>query len=253
MQAAAVAVLAATVHAEDQQPLFAPSVHGHEHVGSRELLHSSQLAPAVAGDPTLAIRRNVDLCDVVAVLDVSDRDGATALLQQPLHKLAATSPLRQVAGDEGDMADVLEDGARGQLQLLPRSTFLAQRIAHLLVSHDEPVRVKAPPPGYFLPQAPREEAWALRLDAAHDLQLGPSSRLVRAENHEPLRATPALAPFVVLAHEEHEAAPLFLHGAQSSTASSRDVADAIAGHIHHSAIVAILPTIDINRALELLE
>mmetsp|Transcript_55642 Transcript_55642/g.150010 ORF Transcript_55642/g.150010 Transcript_55642/m.150010 type:complete len:555 (-) Transcript_55642:30-1694(-) len=253
MQATAVAVLAATVHAEDQQPLFAPSVHGHEHVGSRELLHSSQLAPAVASYPALAIRRNVDLRDVVAVLDVSDRDGATALLQQPLHKLAATSPLRQVAGDEGDMADVLEDGARGQLQLFPRSTFLAQCIAHLLVSHDEPVRVKAPPPGDLLPQAPREEAWAFRLDAAHDLQLGPSSRLVRAENHEPLRATPALAPFVVLAHEEHEAAPLFLHGAQSSTASSRDVADAIAGHVHASAVVAILPVFHVDRALQLLE
>mmetsp|Transcript_8114 Transcript_8114/g.20131 ORF Transcript_8114/g.20131 Transcript_8114/m.20131 type:complete len:215 (+) Transcript_8114:604-1248(+) len=151
------------------------------------------------------------------------------------------------------MPDVLEDGTRRSLQLLSSGALLAQGIAELVILEDQAVGVEAPLLARLLPDAPGEGAWALGLHRAHNLELGSTPLALRPADDELLAPAAALASFTLPVHEEHEHTPLFLHGAQSSTASSRDVADAIAGHVHHSAIIAILPTIDIDRTLELLE
>mmetsp|Transcript_8118 Transcript_8118/g.20153 ORF Transcript_8118/g.20153 Transcript_8118/m.20153 type:complete len:215 (+) Transcript_8118:604-1248(+) len=151
------------------------------------------------------------------------------------------------------MSNVLQDGTSCSFEFFARGALLAQGIAQLVVLEDDAVCVEPLLRARLLADAAREGARALGLDAGHDLQFCSATVALRPEDDQFFGLASAASPITLPVHEEHEHTPLFLHGAQSSTASSRDVADAIAGHVHHSAIIAILPTIDIDRTLELLE
>mmetsp|Transcript_58812 Transcript_58812/g.191842 ORF Transcript_58812/g.191842 Transcript_58812/m.191842 type:complete len:214 (+) Transcript_58812:471-1112(+) len=195
------------------------------------------------------------LCGIIPARNVLDGDTASALRQKPLEELLATPALLPVARDEGDMANIRQNRTCCPLQLLPGGALLAQGIAQLIILQDDPVGVEAPLAAGLLTHTLGEEARVLGLHTAHDLKLGSTPSTRGSEDDKFLAAALTLPPAFVLGfiHEEHQHAPLFLHHSQRRTTSPGDVADAIAGHIHHSAIVAILPTIDIDRTLELLE
>mmetsp|Transcript_126362 Transcript_126362/g.365799 ORF Transcript_126362/g.365799 Transcript_126362/m.365799 type:complete len:537 (-) Transcript_126362:8-1618(-) len=237
---------------KDDEPLLATLVQGHEHVRAGLLLHAAKLRAAVAGDPTLAILRDVHLCGVVPRRHIGDRHTPPALREEPTDELPATLALLERAGDEGDLADILQDGARGRLQLLTRRPLLPQRIAHLVVLEEHPVCVEAALRALLVADAPSERAGVLRLDAGHHLQLRATPRAFRTADHQ-LLALPLAAVAVRLAHEEHQHTPLLLHATKRRAPGACDVADAIGGHINHGAIVALLPIVHIEGALKLIE
>mmetsp|Transcript_27410 Transcript_27410/g.81633 ORF Transcript_27410/g.81633 Transcript_27410/m.81633 type:complete len:637 (+) Transcript_27410:157-2067(+) len=245
--------LRASLVAEDDEALLAAVVQCHEHVGLRLLLHAPQLAAAVAGHPALAVLRDVHLRGIFAVRDVPDRDAAAALVEQPPDELLAAPALLARAGDERAVPDVLQDGARRALELLPRGALLAQRVAQLVVLEDQAVGVEALRVRRLVADAPREVARGLGLDAAHDLQLRAAARALRAADDQHLGATAALALLAVLVHEEHEHAPLLLHLSERGAPRPSDVANAIAGNVHDRAVVAVLPAVDPHGTLELIE
>jgi len=78
---------------EDDEPLFAPGIQGHEHVHSCLLLHAAQLTAAISSDPALAVVREVHLRCIIPVRNVWNGHAATALLQKPADELLATPPL----------------------------------------------------------------------------------------------------------------------------------------------------------------
>mmetsp|Transcript_27411 Transcript_27411/g.81637 ORF Transcript_27411/g.81637 Transcript_27411/m.81637 type:complete len:637 (+) Transcript_27411:157-2067(+) len=245
--------LGALVVAEDDQALLAAAVERHEHVGPGLLLHAAQLAAAVSGHPALAVIGDVHLGAVVAVGDVLDGDAAAALRQEPVDELPAPPALLEVPGDEGHVADVLEDGAGGVLELLAGRALLPEGVAELVVLEDQPVGVEALRVRRLVADAPREVARGLGLDAAHDLQLRAAARALRAADDQHLGATAALALLAVLVHEEHEHAPLLLHLSERGAPRPSDVANAIAGNVHDRAVVAVLPAVDPHGTLELIE
>mmetsp|Transcript_8122 Transcript_8122/g.20177 ORF Transcript_8122/g.20177 Transcript_8122/m.20177 type:complete len:343 (+) Transcript_8122:604-1632(+) len=151
------------------------------------------------------------------------------------------------------MSNVLQDGTSCSFEFFARGALLAQGIAQLVVLEDDAVCVEPLLRARLLADAAREGARALGLDAGHDLQFCSATVALRPEDDQFFGLASAASPITLPVHEEHEHTPLFLHGAQSSTASSRDVADAIAGHVHTSAVVAILPVLHVDRALQLLE
>mmetsp|Transcript_70434 Transcript_70434/g.152994 ORF Transcript_70434/g.152994 Transcript_70434/m.152994 type:complete len:227 (-) Transcript_70434:470-1150(-) len=195
----------------------------------------------------------MDLCHVVTTRHVSDSDAAAALLQQPVDELTATIALLLCPGDEGSMAYILEDGSRGKLELLPCVTFLAESIAQLIISEDQPICVEASPVRDLLLDAAGEETRALRLHPAHHLELRSSPSALRAKDRQLLAASTATGLVFCLVHEEHERAPLLLHCPERCSTVPGDVTNAVAGDFHHSDIVPILPVIDIDRPLELRE
>mmetsp|Transcript_58820 Transcript_58820/g.191870 ORF Transcript_58820/g.191870 Transcript_58820/m.191870 type:complete len:447 (+) Transcript_58820:603-1943(+) len=151
------------------------------------------------------------------------------------------------------MADVLQDRASSTFELLSGGALLAKGIAQLVILEDHAVRVEALLRALLLPHAPGEVTWGLRLDGTHDLQLSSPPSPWGSEDDELLGATAALSSAVPLVHEEHQHSPLLLDATQGGPPSARDVADAVGRNIHHGAVVAVLPTLDIDWALELLE
>mmetsp|Transcript_58814 Transcript_58814/g.191849 ORF Transcript_58814/g.191849 Transcript_58814/m.191849 type:complete len:625 (+) Transcript_58814:330-2204(+) len=245
--------LRARIVAEDDEALLATLVKRHEHVGLSLFLHATQFAATVAGHPALAILGDVHLRRVVARPEVGDRHAAAALSQEPRHVLAGTLAFLARASDERNVSNVLQDGTSRSFEFFARGALLAQGIAQLVVLEDDAVCVEPLLRARLLADAAREGARALGLDAGHDLQFCSTPVALRPEDDQFFGLASPASSITLPVHEEHEHTPLFLHGAQSSTASSRDVADAIAGHVHHCAIVAILPAIDVDRTLELLE
>mmetsp|Transcript_43621 Transcript_43621/g.95086 ORF Transcript_43621/g.95086 Transcript_43621/m.95086 type:complete len:636 (-) Transcript_43621:74-1981(-) len=245
--------LRASLVAEDDEALLAAVVQCHEHVGLRLLLHAPQLAAAVAGHPALAVLRDVHLGGIVAPGDVPDRDAATALGQQPVDELPAALPLGVVARNEGDVSNIAQDGAGGELELLARGALLPEAVAELVILEDQAVGVEALGVRELLADATSEGSGALRLHAAHDLQLRAAARALRAADDQHLGATAALALLAVLVHEEHEHSPLLLHEAERRAAVACDVADAVRRHVDDRAVVAVLPVVHVDGPLELLE
>jgi len=73
--------LGAWVMAENNKALFSSAVKCHEHVYTSLLLHASQLSATVTSNPTFTIHRDMHLCAVVPVRDISDRHRTANLLQ----------------------------------------------------------------------------------------------------------------------------------------------------------------------------
>mmetsp|Transcript_58823 Transcript_58823/g.191882 ORF Transcript_58823/g.191882 Transcript_58823/m.191882 type:complete len:213 (+) Transcript_58823:434-1072(+) len=194
------------------------------------------------------------LCGIIPARNVLDGDTASALRQKPLEELLATPALLPVARDEGDMANIRQNRTCCPLQLLPGGALLAQGIAQLIILQDDPVGVEAPLVAGLLAHALCEETRGLGFHTTHNLELGSPAATRRPEDDEFLAAATAPTAFVFrFVHEEHQHTPLLLHHSQRCTTSASDVADAVAWHVHHRAIIAVLPTFDPDRALELLE
>mmetsp|Transcript_39463 Transcript_39463/g.84101 ORF Transcript_39463/g.84101 Transcript_39463/m.84101 type:complete len:245 (+) Transcript_39463:456-1190(+) len=233
-------------------------VIGQEHEHSGLLLHAPKLTTTIASHPTLAILRDVHLSCVIAALDIRDGDRSTTLGQEPIDVLFDACPLRFGPCHEGDMADVLQNASRGLLELLASRAVLAERVAQLVILENEAVCVEALVARRLFSKAPGESARTLRLDPTHDLDLRSATAPLRTKDGEHLAvsvpASLGLSPRrILLVHEKHEHAPLFLHRAQRSPPRARDVADAVRRNVDDSAIVTVLPTIYIDRALQLLE
>mmetsp|Transcript_21323 Transcript_21323/g.48731 ORF Transcript_21323/g.48731 Transcript_21323/m.48731 type:complete len:257 (-) Transcript_21323:617-1387(-) len=239
--------------AEDDQALLPPSIQGHEHVDTGFLLHAPQLAAPVASHPALAVLRNVHLCGIFTARNVRNGHAASALLQQPLDELLATPALLHVSGNEGNVADVLQDSTCCCLQLLARGALLAEGVAEFIVLEHYAVSIEPLRVAGLVPDTTREGPWCFGLDAAHGLQLCSTTLSPGSEDDEHLAAAAPLALLTTLVHEEHEHTPLLLHGTKRCTPVTRDIADAVAGDVNDCAVVAVLPAIHVNWALQLLK
>mmetsp|Transcript_95211 Transcript_95211/g.183588 ORF Transcript_95211/g.183588 Transcript_95211/m.183588 type:complete len:213 (-) Transcript_95211:877-1515(-) len=192
------------------------------------------------------------LCCVISLCDIWYGHASTPLLQKPDNELLATSPLLQCAGNESNVSNILQNGACCHFEFLPCGSFLSQSVAQLIVFEDHTVGVKALGIRRLVPYATCECTRCLGLDATHGLELGTSARTLAPKNDQLLAPTTTSTSFVSrLVHEEHQNAPFLLHESERCASSASDVANAIAGDIHDSAVVSILPAIDIHRTLQL--
>merc|ERR1719436_103701 len=102
------------------------------------------------------------------------------------------------------MTYILQDRPCSVFEFLPGRALLAKRVAQLIILEYEPVGVKTSLTALFLSNSFREETWALRFDAAHDLELSSSPGPLVAEDNQLLTSTFASTFVLPLVHEEHQ-------------------------------------------------
>merc|ERR1719221_1485432 len=102
------------------------------------------------------------------------------------------------------MANILQDSACSELELLSCGALLPESVAQLVVLEDYPVSVEALRIRGLLPDAPCKCPRAFRLDAAHDLQFRTTAGSSFTKDDQHLAAPFASTLIATLVHEEHE-------------------------------------------------
>mmetsp|Transcript_21073 Transcript_21073/g.50112 ORF Transcript_21073/g.50112 Transcript_21073/m.50112 type:complete len:313 (-) Transcript_21073:3-941(-) len=182
-----------------------------------------------------------------------DIDRPLQLVEQPLHVLLGALAFRFAAREERVLPHVLHNGARGALDLLPRSALLSQGVRQLIVLKRHGLRapaavavVRVLVPVHHVVADLLKVAGDFGLYSTQHLQLGAAPRFDIPKDGQ-LLILLASGPRALHLYEEHEGPPLLLDGAKEVPGSARDKSHSLLWHPKHGQVPIVVVLIHRHR------